>query len=75
MCEEVQAMKLECPQKAAQYDKAHQAGPRWGRQHAGAKELADGYTKGQKPDSLLFAVGGVCSMFEVVFAHTMVCWL
>ena len=42
-------MTFECPAKAAQFDKAHQNGPRWGKHHAGAKELAGGYTKGLKP--------------------------
>ena len=37
---------MEDPQKAAAFDEQHKEGPKWGRHHAGAKELASGYTAG-----------------------------
>jgi len=37
---------LECPAKAAEFDRQH-SGARWGRHHAGAKELALQYTAGE----------------------------
>lgn len=41
-------MTTECPLKAAAFDKAHKAAPRFGKNHAGAKQLAELYTKGQQ---------------------------
>lgn len=40
---------MECPEKAAEYDRQHQEAaeaPRWGPKHSGAVELAGQYTKG-----------------------------
>ena len=37
---------LECPAKAAEFDRQH-SGARYGRHHAGAKELAQQYTAGE----------------------------
>lgn len=37
---------MEDPSKAKAFDQLHKEGPKWGRQHAGAKELASGYTRG-----------------------------
>ena len=37
---------MEDPLKAKAFDQLHKDGPKWGRHHAGAKELADGYTRG-----------------------------
>lgn len=43
-------MKMEDPLKAKEFDKLHKEGPKWGRHHTGAKELAGtgtgGYTAG-----------------------------
>lgn len=39
-------MKTEDPLKAKEFDKLHKEGPKWGRHHAGAKEVANGYTTG-----------------------------
>ena len=36
---------MECKEKALAFDAEHKA-VRWGKSHAGAKELAGGYTKG-----------------------------
>lgn len=33
--------------KAAEFDQVHKQAPRWGKNNAGAKELAGGYTKGE----------------------------
>ena len=38
---------MEDPKKAEVFDKQHRDGPKWGRHHAGAKELASGYTTGR----------------------------
>lgn len=39
---------MEDPAKAEEFDKLHsEKSPRWGRHHAGAKELASGYTAGR----------------------------
>ena len=37
---------LECPAKVAEFDRQHSQA-RWGRYHAGAKELAKQYTTGE----------------------------
>jgi len=37
---------LECPAKVAEFDRQHSQA-RWGRHHAGAKELAQQYTAGE----------------------------
>lgn len=36
---------LVCPVKAQEYDNLHKFTPKYGRQNAGAKELASGYTR------------------------------
>ena len=42
------SLKMEDPLKAKQFDELHKPAPnfKWGRHHAGAKELASGYTSG-----------------------------
>ena len=37
---------MECPTKAAEYDRQHQEAPRSGRKHKGAIVLASQYTQG-----------------------------
>lgn len=37
---------MEDPVKAKAFDEQHKEAPKWGRHHAGAKELAGGYTTG-----------------------------
>ena len=37
---------LECPALAEEFDRLHSKAPKFGRQNAGAKELAGGYTRG-----------------------------
>ena len=39
-------LTMEDPLKAEEFDQLHKDGPKWGRHHTGAKELADGYTRG-----------------------------
>ena len=38
---------LVCPEKAKEFDELHAQTPKYGRNNAGAKELAGGYTSGQ----------------------------
>ncbi len=40
-------MVRECPVKAAEFDQTHKQGVRKSKNHAGAKELAGGYTQGK----------------------------
>ena len=46
---------MEDPSKAKAFDQLHKEGPKWGRQHAGAKELASGYTRGSYRMELIVA--------------------
>jgi len=48
---------LECPAKAAEFDRQH-SGARWGRHHAGAKELALQYTAGEPMCTCTYVGGG-----------------
>lgn len=40
---------LVCPQKAQEFDQLHKA-PKFGRNNKGAKELANGYTRGKEQE-------------------------
>ena len=39
--------KMECPERAVEFDKIHSERPRWGKNNTAAKELASGYTKSE----------------------------
>ncbi len=59
---------LVCPAKAAEFDNLHAKAPRkCGRNSAGAKQLAGGYTKGSRFSTVFFfgivvKLGGVVHM-------------